>query len=202
MVKVKRKRALKRRNAPGSRCENFVPWVPDDMDGPQDLEEEERMEKMARLLDRYAARKRKRQVSLSGESNVAPFQSAEPSQPADDGEPAADGSSGDRAIIIPGSPKLGPTGGPEPDGAGRSESKEVDPALRALQVIPPSDRHEEPPSKSKYMRSGLPKPKLPSSSRAGAPESGDIGPWGGRGEKYTAPLGALSSRSVRDRSAK
>ena len=73
MVKVKRKRALKRRNAPGSRCENFVPWVPDDMDGPQDLEEEERMEKMARLLDRYAARKRKRQVSLSGESNVAPF---------------------------------------------------------------------------------------------------------------------------------
>ena len=118
VVKVKRKRALKRRNASGSRFENFVPWVPDDMDGPQDLEEEERMEKMARLLDRYATRKRKRQVSLSGESDAAPFQSAEPSQSANDGEPAADRSSGDWAITIPGSPKLGPTGGPEPDGAG------------------------------------------------------------------------------------
>ena len=33
--------------------------VPDDTDGPQDLEEEERMERMTGLLDRYAARKRK-----------------------------------------------------------------------------------------------------------------------------------------------
>ena len=41
VVKVKRKRAIKRRNAPGSRCENFVPWVPNDTDGPQDLEEKE-----------------------------------------------------------------------------------------------------------------------------------------------------------------
>ena len=34
VVKVKQKRALKRWNAPGSRCENFIPWVPDDADGP------------------------------------------------------------------------------------------------------------------------------------------------------------------------
>ena len=59
VVKVKRKRALKCRNAPGSRCENFIPWVPVDADGPQDLEEEERMERTVGLLDRYAARKRK-----------------------------------------------------------------------------------------------------------------------------------------------
>ena len=39
VVKVKRKRAFERRNAPGSRCENFIPWVPDDTDGPRDLEE-------------------------------------------------------------------------------------------------------------------------------------------------------------------
>ena len=50
MVKVKRKRALKSRIAPGSRCENFVPWVPDNTDGPQDLEEEELMEKRAGCL--------------------------------------------------------------------------------------------------------------------------------------------------------
>ena len=59
VVKVKRKRELKRRNAPGSRGENFIPWIPDDADDPQDLKEEERMERTTGLLDRYAARKRK-----------------------------------------------------------------------------------------------------------------------------------------------
>ena len=53
---------------------------------------------------------------------------------------------------------MGPTGGAEPDGAGRSESNKGDPAPRALQVISPSDRGEEQPRKSKYMRSGMPKP--------------------------------------------
>ena len=161
MVKVKRKRALKHRNALGSRCENFIPWVPDDTDGPQDLEEEERMERMAGLLDRYAARKRKRKVSSSRESDAAPVQSAEPSQSTTNDQPAADGSSGDRAITIPGSLELGLTIGPEPDGAGQSESNEGDPAPRVLQVIPPSDQGEEPPSRSEYMRSGLPRPKRP-----------------------------------------
>ena len=77
VVKVKRKRALGRRDAPGSRREDFIPWVPDDTDGPQDLEEEERMERTMGLLDRYDACNRKRQVSSSGESNAAPVQSAE-----------------------------------------------------------------------------------------------------------------------------
>ena len=84
VVKVKRKRALGRRNAPRSRCENFISWVPDDTDGPQDLEEEERMERMTGLLDRYVACKIKRQVSSSGESDSAPAQSTKPSQPAAD----------------------------------------------------------------------------------------------------------------------
>ena len=60
VVKVKRKRALKRQNVSGSRGENFIPWIPDVTGWPQDLEEEERMERTTRLLDRYAARKRKR----------------------------------------------------------------------------------------------------------------------------------------------
>ena len=49
----------------------------------------------------------------------------------------------------------------EPDGADRSESNEGGPAPRALQVIPHLDRGEEQPSKSKYMRSGLPRPNRP-----------------------------------------
>ena len=144
---------------PRSRCEDFIPWVLDDTDGPQDLEEEEWMERKVGLLDRYAARKRKRQVSSSGESDAAPVQSAEPSQSATDDEPAADRSSREWAITILGSPELRPTGGLESEGADRSESNEGDPAPRALQVILPSGRSEEPPSRSEYMRSGLPGPK-------------------------------------------
>ena len=161
VVKIKWKKALKRRNAPRSRCENFVPWVPNDPDDPQDLEEEERMEKRVGLLDRYAARKRKRQVSSSGDSYTAPVQSAEPSQSATKDQSAADGSSGDRAITIPGSPELGPTIRLEPSEAGRSESNEDDPASRALQIIPPSDQCEGSQNKSEFMRSGLPRPKRP-----------------------------------------
>ena len=56
---------------------------------------------------------------------------------------------------------MGPIVGPEPDGAGRSESNEGDPAPRALEVILSSYRGEEPPSRSEYMRSGLSRPKRP-----------------------------------------
>ena len=59
VVKVKQKRPFGRRKAPGSKGEDFVPWVPADTEGPQDLEEEERHERMTGLLDRYATRKRK-----------------------------------------------------------------------------------------------------------------------------------------------
>ena len=108
VVKVKRKRSSERQNASGSKGEDFVPWVPADTEGPQDLEEEEREERMTRLLDRYAARKRKRQVISSGESDTTPVQTTGPSQSAVDGQPATDGSSGDQAIIIPCSPELWP----------------------------------------------------------------------------------------------
>ena len=67
VVKVKWKRASKRQNALGSKGEDFVPWVPTDTEGPQDLEEEERKERMTGLFNRYAGRKRKRQVISSGE---------------------------------------------------------------------------------------------------------------------------------------
>ena len=114
------------------------------------------MERAAGLLDRYAARKRKQQVSLSGESDAAPIQSADLSQPAIKDQSAADSSSGDRAITIPGSPELGPTIGSRPD---QSESNEDDPDPLALRIIPPSDQGEGSQNISEFMRSGLPKPK-------------------------------------------
>ena len=58
---------------------------------------------MTRLLDRYAARKRNRQLSFDSESDIAPAQTAGPSQP------DAEGGSEVQAIIIPSSPESGPT---------------------------------------------------------------------------------------------
>ena len=158
VVKIKRKKALKRRNAPGSRSKDFVPWIPNRPDDSQDLEEEEQMEREAGLLDRYAARKRKRQVSSSGESNAAPVPSADLGQPGTKDQSPVDGSLGDREITTPGSPELGPSIGLEPD---RSESNENDPAPRSLQIIPLLYQGEGSQSKSKFMQSGLPKPKQP-----------------------------------------
>ena len=95
-----------------------MPWVPADSEEPQDLEDEERRERMTGMLDRYASRKRKRQVISSNESELTPVHTAELSLPTIDGQPVTDGSSRDRAIIIPCSPELEPIGGVELDGAG------------------------------------------------------------------------------------
>ena len=97
-----------------------MPWVPMDSKEPQDLEDEEWRERMTGLLDRYAARKRKRQVVSSNESDLAPVQIMGSGLPAIDGQPVTDKSSRDQAIIIPCSPELEPTGGAEPDWVGRS----------------------------------------------------------------------------------
>ena len=136
MVKIKRKGAVGRLNVPGSKGEDFVPWVSSEHEDFQDLEEEEREERMTGLLDRYAARKRKRQLSSGSESDIAPAQTAGPSQP------AAEGGSEVQAIIISGSLESGPTNQTEPVGVALLESKEADPVPSALQVIPPSDRDE------------------------------------------------------------
>ena len=105
-----------------------MPWVPTDSEEPQDLEKEERQERMTGLLDCLAARKRKRQVIYSSESYPVPVHTVEPSLQATDGQLVTDGSSGDQAIIIPCSLELEPIGGAELDGAGRSELNEGDPA--------------------------------------------------------------------------
>ena len=110
---------------------------------------------MTGLLDHYAARKRKWQVSSDGESDTTPAQTMGHSQP------AVDGCSGDQAIIIPCSPKLGPIDQMKPSGVSRMESKKADQAPSALQIIPPSDRAKDQPGRSKFMRSGLPRPTLP-----------------------------------------
>ena len=56
----------------GSKGEDIVPWVSAEHEDFQDMEEEEREERMTGLLDRYAAHKRKRQLSSNSESDIAP----------------------------------------------------------------------------------------------------------------------------------
>ena len=107
---------------------------------------------MTGMLDRYVIRKRKRQLSSESESDIAPAQAAGPSQP------AVEGGSEVQAIIIPGSPESGPPNQTEPTRDSQTESKKADLVLSVLQVIPPSDRAEGQPSRSKFMRSGLPRP--------------------------------------------
>ena len=76
-------------------------------------------------------------------------------------QPAAEGGSEMQAIVIPGSPESGPTDQTEPTGVARIESKKANPVPSALQVIPPFDRDEGRPSRSKFMRFGMPRPPLP-----------------------------------------
>ena len=59
MIKIKLKGVAGRRNAPRSKGEDFVPWVSAEHEDFQDLEEEERGERMTGLLDRYVGHKRK-----------------------------------------------------------------------------------------------------------------------------------------------
>ena len=155
MVKIKQKGASEQRNELGSKREDFVPWVSAEHEGLQDLEEEEPEERMTGLLDRYAVRKRKWQLSSGSEFDITPAQTTGHSQP------SVEGGSKGQAIIIPGSPESGPTDQSQPAGVALLESKEADPVPSELQVIPHSDRDEGQPSRLKFMRSGLPRPTLP-----------------------------------------
>ena len=64
-----------------------------------------------------------------------------------------------QAIVIPGFPEPGAINQTEPTRVAGTESKEADLVPSALQVIHPSD--EGRPGRSKFMRSGLPRPPLP-----------------------------------------
>ena len=100
---------------------------------------------MTGLLDRYAARKRKRQLSSSSESD--------PTQAAGSSQLVVEGGSEMQAIVIHSSPDPGATDQTEPAGVARTESKDADPVPSAFQAIHPSD--EGRPDRSQFMRSGL-----------------------------------------------
>ena len=120
VVKISWKGVVGRRNALGTNVEDFIPWVSVKPEDFQDLEKEEHEERMTGLLDRYAARKRKRQLSSDIESDIAPSQVEGPSQP------AVEGGLEEQVIIIPGSPESWLADQTETAGAACIKSKEAD----------------------------------------------------------------------------
>ena len=137
-----------------------MPWVPTDSEEPQDLEEEERRERMTGLLDRYAARKRKRQVISSSESDPSPVYTAEPSLPATDGQPVTDEFGGPCHHH----PLLFRTRANRWNGTGRGWPIRIERGRSGSASYPsnPTFRSgEEQPRKSKHMRPGLPRPHQP-----------------------------------------
>ena len=106
---------------------DFIPWVCPESSQPLDLEEEEE-EEMTGLLDRYAARKRKRLEDAAQEANITLDQAAGSSRP------AAGSSSEEHAIIISGLPE---TGCNDRLDIGDDVLGEAAPASPALQTILP-----------------------------------------------------------------
>ena len=118
--RVQKKRATVRVNAPGTQVRDFIPWVRPESSQLPDSEEGEE-EEMTGLLDRYTAKKRKRQENVERRSDAAPDQTDGSSQP-DNG-----GSSKVQAIIIPGSTETGSNdrldvGADQTDGSSRPDN--------------------------------------------------------------------------------
>ena len=81
---------------------DFIPWVRPESSRPTVLEDKEEEEEMTGSLDRYVARKRKRQESAESEADQAEGSN----------RPSTDGGSEMQAIIISGSPEMGPSDQP------------------------------------------------------------------------------------------
>ena len=150
VLKVKKKKAAGRVSAHDTQVRDFIPWVRPESSQPLDLKEEEEEEIMG-LLDRYAARKRKRQEDVAREADATPDQVAGSSWP------IAGGSSKERAIIILGSPEMGSN-----DRLDRGDDilGEAVPALSVLQTILPLAQVGSQLSRYEFTRIGLKRSKL------------------------------------------
>ena len=133
---------------PGGR---FYTWVRSVPSRPSTSEEEEEEEEMTGLLDRYAARKRKRQEDAERE--------AERVEGSD--RPPTDGGSEMQLIVIPASPEMGSNDQPGLEDIAHEEPREDAPIPLALQAVHPLDRPESRPSTAKLVLTGRKRPLPP-----------------------------------------
>ena len=124
--------------------EDFIPWVRFEPSRPSLSEEEEEEEEMTGLLDRYAARKRKRQEEAEREAERAegPVR------------PPVHGGSEIQKIMIPAFLKMGSNDQPGSEDIAREEPREEAPIPPALQVVHHSERSESRPSATKLALTG------------------------------------------------
>ena len=118
---------------------DFVHWVHPESSQPSDLEEGEEEEEMTGLLNRYAARKRKRQESSEREPNQAKASS----------RPTMDGDSEMQAIVIPGSPEMGSSERPGLEDVALGEPRGATLISFSFQVIHPPNQAESQPDMPK-----------------------------------------------------
>ena len=125
---IKKKRTTQGKSTRGGQVEDFIPWVRSEPNRPSLSEEEE----MTGLLDRYAARKRKRHEEAEREAERA------------DGSvrPLMDGGSEIQTILIPASPEMGSNDQSVLEDIAREEPREEAPIPPALQVVHPPERPE------------------------------------------------------------
>ena len=106
---------------------------------------------MTELIDRYAARKWKRQESSE----------REPDQAEGSNRPTTDGGSEMQTIVILGSPEMGSSDQPGPEDVAPGEPREVASIPPALQMIHPPYQAESQPDMPKLVRTGRKRPLLP-----------------------------------------
>ena len=154
ILKVKKKKETERGNAPRTQVSDFIPWVPPGSSQPSNSEEGEEEEMMG-LVNRYAARKQKRQENVEQRPEAVADQADGSSQP-------STGSSSEvQAIIILGSPE---TGSNDRLDIGENVSREsgvVALISPTLQIIPPSAQVRSQSGRSEFTRTGLKRPSLP-----------------------------------------
>ena len=150
-LKIKRRGTIRRRNAPEAQVKDFVPWAYPESSWPSDVKEGEEEEEMTGLLDRYVARKRKRQESTE----------RGPDQVEGSSRLATDGDSEMQEIVITGSPEIGSSDRPGPEDIALGEPREATPILPALQAIHPPDWAESQPDMPKLARTGSKRSLLP-----------------------------------------
>ena len=148
---IRKKGTCQVKSTPGAQVEDFIPWVRPEPSQPSASEEDEEEKEMTGLLDRYVARKRKRQEDIEREADRVEGSNRLPT----------DGGSEMQEIVIPGSPKTGSNdqSGPEDIAHGGPRKSTLIPP--ALQVIHPPNRLESRPSNAKLALPGRKRPLLP-----------------------------------------
>ena len=151
VLTIKKKRTAQGKSARGAHVEDFIPWVRSEPNRPSLSEEEEEEEEMTGLLDRYAARKRKRQEEAEREAERA------------EGlvRPPMDGGSEIQRIVIPASPETRSNDQSGSEDIARENPREEAPIPHALQVVHPPERPESRPGAAKLALTGRKKSLLP-----------------------------------------